>query len=581
MATRTISTRITLDGEQEFKKQMSSVNSELRNLKSEMGLVEAEFKGQANSVEALTEKDQLLRREVAQQQEKVRALEQALRDASDAYGDTDKRTDSYRQSLNKAKTELIKMNDELEDTDKYLKEAERAADGCATSIDGFGKSTESGGGFLAEYGDKLRMLGVAGVAGAAVNGLKEVANAVLEIEESTREYRQIMGTLEVSAQAAGYTAEETTQAYERLYGVLGDTQTAATTVANLQAIGLSQKDLILLSDAATGAWAKYGDSIPIDGLAEAINETIRIGQVTGTFADLLNWGAQEGETYGVMLKDNIEFTKLSNAELAKLTETELAEYEAKKASYDATEKWNQAVNDAAAAEDYFNLALQNCETEAERADLILQAMANQGLSDLGQGWRDVNEDIVAANESQAKMDEAMGQLGESLAPIANAIRSFGADAIIWLADRITDAINAAKSLIDWLNAIPDDPGVDARGEGRGWNVDGSHAGGLEYVPYDGYIAELHKGERVLTQSEANAFRTLSMPTTRNESAASREIQQLTKLVAAVASDGAGTQKELVVNINWSMDGETIARKQYRYNHREATLRGGALVEVSG
>lgn len=37
-------------------------------------------------------------------------------------------------------------------------------------------------------------------------------------------------------------------------------------------------------------------------------------------------------------------------------------------------------------------------------------------------------------------------------------------------------------------------------------IDGSHAGGLPYVPYDGYIAELHRGERVLTRSDADSYR---------------------------------------------------------------------------
>jgi hypothetical protein len=49
------------------------------------------------------------------------------------------------------------------------------------------------------------------------------------------------------------------------------------------------------------------------------------------------------------------------------------------------------------------------------------------------------------------------------------------------------------------------------GGGGGWfnipgfNIDGSHRGGLDYVPYDGYIAELHKGERVLTANEARDY----------------------------------------------------------------------------
>ena len=42
-------------------------------------------------------------------------------------------------------------------------------------------------------------------------------------------------------------------------------------------------------------------------------------------------------------------------------------------------------------------------------------------------------------------------------------------------------------------------------------VDGSHAGGLAYVPFDGYRAELHKGERVLTSDEARAYTPSAYP----------------------------------------------------------------------
>ena len=76
--------------------------------------------------------------------------------------------------------------------------------------------------------------------------------------EDTEEYRKIMGTLETSSQAAGYTAEQTAESYEYLYGVLGDHQQTATTISNLQAIGLAQDDLNTMLDAAIGA-------IPIRG----------------------------------------------------------------------------------------------------------------------------------------------------------------------------------------------------------------------------------------------------------------------------------------------------------------------------
>lgn len=451
MATRVISTSIKLDGEAEFKKQMSNVNSELKTLRTEMAYSEETFKGQANTMEALTAKDKLLRREIEQQEEKVRALEQAVSDASEAYGDNDKRTDSWRQSLNRAKTELIKMNRELEDTDQYLDEAKRSADKTADSIDGFGREVKDAGddlggvgGGLGDFMGKLDSLKGMLMGGGVVVGIKELTGAILEVEESTREYRQIMGTLETSSAAAGYTAEQTAEAYQRLYGVLGDTQTAATTVANLQAIGLSQEDLMVIIDQATGAWATYGDSIPIDGLSESINETIQAGQVTGVFADVLNW--------------------------------------------------------AGTGEDDFNEKLAAANSSTERANIVLLELAKQGLGSTGRAWRENNADIVAMNEAQSELEEAMGRMGELLAPLAAKLVSFGADALGFVIDKV-------KSAVDWFTELnrklndSEKQRIIAAGGTYYEPVDGSNANGLDYVPFDGYISELHAGEAVLTAQE--------------------------------------------------------------------------------
>lgn len=481
MATRTIATRLTLEGEKEFKKQMGLVNGELRNLSSEMHLATAEFKGQANSAEYLTKKDEILRKEIDQQEEKVRALTQAVEDSKKVNGDASAATDRYRQQLNKAKTDLINLNDELSSNERYLDEARTSADKCAKSIDEYGKQVKdaakatddfngAGGGkggigdLIGQLGSLKKML----VGGAVVAGLKATSDAIIGIVDETEEYRKIMGTLEASSQAAGYTAEQTAESYEYLYGVLGDTQTAATTVANLQAIGLAQGDLRDMIDSVIGAWATYGDSIPIDGLAESVNETIQAGQVTGTFADVLNW--------------------------------------------------------AGVSEDEFNAKLAAANDSTERAQIVLNQLANQGLPETAKAWRDANEDVVAYNESQMKLDEAMGQLGETLAPVAAGLKDVfaegvyaAADAVAWLIEKIETAINWLKDLNDRISnseewkeftAAESTPASDYQALLDSYKIDGSHAAGLYRVPYDGYVAKLHRGERVLTSGEADAYNAL-------------------------------------------------------------------------
>lgn len=481
MATRTIATRLTLEGEKEYKKELGKVNQEIGLLSDKMKRADAEFRGQANSIEALTTKNDLLREAQQKQIDKIAKLQTAIEDCGEAYGENDEAVMRFKRQLEKAETELIDLNDELSSNERYLDEARTSADKCAKSIDEYGKQVKdaakatddfngAGGGkggigdLIGQLGSLKKML----VGGAVVAGLKAASDAIIGIVDETEEYRKIMGTLEASSQAAGYTALQTAESYEYLYGVLGDTQTAATTVANLQAIGLAQGDLRGMIDSVIGAWATYGDSIPIDGLAEAVNETIQAGQVTGTFADVLNW--------------------------------------------------------AGVSEDEFNAKLAAANDSTERAQIVLNQLANQGLPETAKAWRDANEDVVAYNESQMKLDEAMGQLGETLAPVAAGLKDVfaegvyaAADAVAWLIEKIQTAINWLKDLNDRISnskewkeftAAESTPASDYQALLDSYKIDGSHAEGLYRVPYDGYVAELHRGERVLTSSEADAYNAL-------------------------------------------------------------------------
>ena len=561
MAVRTISTSIKLDGEQEFKRQMSSVNSELKNLKSEMALVTSEFKGQANSMDALEAKGRVLQRQYDQQTEKVKALEKAVEDASQAYGEADQRTDNYKRQLNYARAALSDLNREIQDNERYLDEAKRSADRCASSIDEYGREVKqaaddsSGLDFGTPFSGmddivgKLGALKGALAGGAAVAGAQALVGAITEVVDASEEYRKIMGTLEVSSEAAGYTAEQTAQTYERLYSVLGDTQTAATTVANLQAIGLSQEDLMAITDSAIGAWARYGDSIPIDSLAESVNETIRAGEVTGTFADVLNWGSQEGETFGVKLRESTE----------------------------ANKEWNESVQNATTAEDFFNLALSQCSTDAERADLVLQTLAKQGLADAGQAWIDTNEDIVQANESQARFEEAQANLGEKLSPVKDALRDLGTEGFNFLSDCIDGAIQGIKDLGDWWEETRPklEKGWDkffGIEEGKhymrledgsyGWGtLDGSHAGGLDYVPWDGYVAQLHQGERVLTAQQARTMDALlSGVPTQPVGVTASDLQSVTASAVNALGTIGGSGGRYVFELHWTVNGKELYRE---------------------
>lgn len=398
---------------------MKDITSQGVRLSKELKQVNNALKFDSGNVELLAQKHTILTDAITNVKQELEALENAQEqvEAQYASGQIDrgaylefqnkvviarKRLKDLEEQANETAAEIKKIEEEpVEDVEKAAKKAEDALEDAGESA--------------TTFGDVLK-------AGTIIEAAKGIAEAVDDLVEETNEYRKIMGTLEVSSEQAGYTADETQEAYKRLFGVLGDEQAAATTLANLQALKLPQQELLGLIDNTTGAWAKYGDSIPIDGLAESVNETIRAGQVTGTFADVLNWGSMEGETFGVTLKENIDFTKKTEQQLRWMTDAQRAEYEATKEQYEAIEDWNKRVQEATSAEDYFNLALEDCADVSERTNLIMQAMESQGLGPLAEAWRETNGDIVAANETQADFSEKTAEMAERVAPVVNEVK---------------------------------------------------------------------------------------------------------------------------------------------------------------
>lgn len=596
MAVRQITTEISIKNEAEFRKQMKAVNNSLSGMKSEMAKVSAEFDGQANSADALRKKQAILQQQYDQQKEKVQALARMLESAKSAYDENSDVVLSYQRQLNTATVELIKFDRELKNTDKYLDEAAQSADGTASSINEFGKAVKDAGdegsdgigqlkeafgqlGEAAKSGDINGVVAALGsmkgvlVGGAAVAGAKALADGIINITESTKEYRTILGTLDVSSKQARYTQEQTTEIYKKFQAVLGDTQKAATATANLQALRLSQEKLRTIMEQAIGAWATYGDSIPIDNLSESINETVQVGKVTGVFADVLNW--------------------------------------------------------AGTSEDEFNERLAACVDTTERANLVLQQLSEQGLQATGQAWVENNQDIIAANTAQEAMNESMAQLGEALQPAASFLLEYGSA----LVDVATMGVNALSSLVEWFDNLfnaqqkatqasfeaidsqysladyqanglvnaggvidyaaakrMQDAGTFKRAAGvsrsdalkRGWKlspINGSHADGLDYVPFDGYVAELHQGEAVLTSGEASFLRS-AMAAGRTLGGSRRSSRGVSD---SDTGGSGGTPKvyDLTIPVELTIDGATFARKEYKYRIAEDNRRGVSLAGRGG
>lgn len=412
-----------------LNKALSGTNKEIKNTQAQLRDVERLLKLDPTNTTLLEQKQRLLADAVGETKSKLDTLKTAEKQVQEQFkrGEVSQQQyDALQREIIATKNELGKLENAAKDTNAQIysidpskityvrtnaKEAREALQRIdAQSVRDVESAAKNAGDALENAGQQASNFGDYLKAEAIVEGIEGIAGALSNAVEETQEFRSAIGKLEISSASEGYTTDAMNETLYQAYWALGDTQAAATTTANLQAIGLSQKDLNNMLNLSVGAWAKYGDSIPIDGLAESINETVKAGQVTGTFADVLNWGSKEGETFGVTLKANTE----------------------------ANKEWNEAVKDAETAEDYFNLALQGASTEAERANLIMQAMADQGLKDIGDAWYQNNKDIVNANDAQLDYAYTMAEVGERVSPVITSIKEGGNQLLQTMLDVTSD-----------------------------------------------------------------------------------------------------------------------------------------------
>ena len=135
--------KIGLEGEKEFKKSISEINQTFKVLGSEMKLVTAQFDKNDNSIEALTARQQVLGKEVDAQRQKVETLRAALANATESFGENDRRTQQWQIQLNNAEAALDKAGREMDDTGDQADDMGDEVDEAADEADDAGKSFES------------------------------------------------------------------------------------------------------------------------------------------------------------------------------------------------------------------------------------------------------------------------------------------------------------------------------------------------------------------------------------------------------------------------------------------------------
>lgn len=238
------------------------------------------------------------------------------------------------------------------------------------------------------------------VVGGAIAG---AATALFALTASTKDYRVAQAKLITAFETAGSSAKQAKQTYNDLYRVLGDSDVAVEAANHLSQLTTNQQDLSEWTNICKGVYATFGDSLPIEGLTEAANETAKTGALTGVLADALNW--------------------------------------------------------AGVSEDAFQAKLDACNTEAEREALI-RGTLNGLYSDAAAGYEKNAAAILAQNEAQAKLDASMARIGEALQPIQTALTNLAADILTQLTPYIEKfAAEYLPQIIEALSGVGEKIGI--------------------------------------------------------------------------------------------------------------------------
>ena len=574
----------------------------LFSLYAKIGLDTSEYEKKVKQSKTYS---QSLEKELQNVSEEVKRLESSYKDSVSATGRYSDETKDLAEKLEQAKKKQADLASELENATGSAKKA---------SIS------------LSDIGSALKT-GVTAAAGFATAVSTAVVGGLAAASAATEEYRVAQGKLNTAYEAAGYSTETAQQAYREFYEILGDTDRATEASQLLAKLAENEQDVSTWTNISAGVWGTFGDSLPIEGLVEATNETAKVGTVTGVLADALNWAGISEDAFNEQLaacSDESERNRLIMETLSATydtaadafyanNETIIQNRENQQLLTESLAKVGQAFDNVKnAVISYFSPAIREAGTNvsnflnginveeaisglkslfdtfvtlspaitgitaavvAFRTAMTISAII-QGVTTAINAFKAAND---AATISQAALNAVMNMnpfiliatliagvvaalitlwntnegFRNAVISIWNAVKEFISSAIKAIVGFFEDLVEFITSLPQKIKEIFDDivqkaldlgknivdsiiNGISAAWEGlKSWfnglwdslfgnrtanvtvnttenrtvrTINGSHASGLSYVPFDGYIAELHKGEQVLTAKEADAYR---------------------------------------------------------------------------
>lgn len=424
-----------------FKVDISELKAGIQESNRLIKLANSEFKAAASgmdnwadSTEGLEAKIKQLTTVQAEEEKKLANLQEQYRKTAEAEGENSKgaqelaiKINNQQAAVNKVSSELSVYSDRLELVKRAQANAERSGNSLEDELRALEDAVDDAGNAAEDSGDGFTILKgtLADLASSAIQGaisaIGNLVGSLMELPEATKEFRTVFGAAMQSAEDSAIGTDGAKKAFEEFYKVANDEGQAAEATSHLSGLVSSQKELQGALDGVIGAWVEFGDSIAIEGLSEAANETAKTGKVTGQFADALNWANASASEYEAALSGN------KNALAA----------------------FKSATADGMTAEDAFNEALAACSTEQERQQLVI-ATLNGLYGENAKAYAESNSSILDANAANLALIQSQSEMATAMEPLTAAWTNFKAQALDALTPVITAIADKLKEVITYF-----------------------------------------------------------------------------------------------------------------------------------
>lgn len=371
-------------------KALESVERKTNDLTAELGEIDRLLKFNPGNTELLAQKQKVLGSIVESTAEKLEKLKEAEGQVQEQF----ERGEASEEQVRALQREIVQTESKMENYKETIEETNDA-------LKKKGDTTETVKGALQSLGSAAATAAKVGLQAAAA-ATTAVVGGLVAAAEASREYRTEMGKLEAAFTSSGHSSDTASESFKALYAVIGETDQSVEAAQQIALLAESEKDVAEWSELAAGVVGKFGDALQPETFFEAANETIKLGEATGAYVQML-----EGVGMDV---------------------------------------------------DAFNEGLAKCKTEQEKQAYML-SVTQSALGSASAAYREANAEIIRSNEATEAWNSVLAEVGAPVDSIISDVKLLGASMLTEFVPGINQATEAFRGVINGAEGASDDLGA--------------------------------------------------------------------------------------------------------------------------